>query len=89
MLVKSANDVAVAVAEAVGGSEASFVAAMNAEAARLGMSGTRFANANGLHDDRQVTNARDMAVLMLAVLSYPSTIPACSGRRRLRSTGAR
>ncbi len=70
MMVKSANDVAVAIAEAVGGSEASFVAAMNAEARRLGMSGTRFANANGLHDDRQVTNARDMAVLMLVVLSY-------------------
>jgi D-alanyl-D-alanine carboxypeptidase len=72
MMVKSANDVAVAIAEAVGGSEASFVAAMNLEAARLGMSGTRFVNASGLHDDRQVTNARDMAVLMLAVLSYHS-----------------
>jgi len=36
------------------------------------MSGTRFVNANGLHDDRQVTNARDMAVLMLAVLGYHS-----------------
>ncbi|WP_445501058.1 D-alanyl-D-alanine carboxypeptidase family protein [Microvirga sp. G4-2] len=70
MMVKSANDVAVAIAEAVGGSEASFVAAMNAEARRLGMSGTRFVNANGLHDDRQVTNARDMAVLMLVVLGY-------------------
>lgn len=70
MMVKSANDVAVAIAEAVGGSEATFVTAMNAEAARLGMSGTRFVNASGLHDDRQVTNARDMAVLMLAVLSY-------------------
>ncbi|RDI58000.1 D-alanyl-D-alanine carboxypeptidase family protein [Microvirga subterranea] len=69
MMVKSANDVAVAIAEAVGGSEASFVAAMNAEAARLGMTGTRFVNANGLHDDRQVTNARDMAVLMMAVVS--------------------
>ncbi len=70
MMVKSANDVAVAIAEAAGGSEAAFVAAMNAEATRLGMSGTHFVNANGLHDDRQVTNARDMAVLMLAVLSY-------------------
>jgi D-alanyl-D-alanine carboxypeptidase len=70
MLVKSANDVAVAIAEAAGGSEAAFVAAMNVEATSLGMSGTRFVNANGLHDERQVTNARDMAVLMLAVLSY-------------------
>jgi D-alanyl-D-alanine carboxypeptidase len=70
MMVKSANDVAVAVAEAIGGSEAAFVAAMNAEADRLGMSGTRFVNASGLHDGRQVTNARDMAVLMLAILTY-------------------
>jgi D-alanyl-D-alanine carboxypeptidase len=72
MMVKSANDVAVGIAEAIGGNEASFVAAMNAEATRLGMSGTRFTNASGLHDERQVTNARDMAVLMLAILSHHS-----------------
>jgi D-alanyl-D-alanine carboxypeptidase len=70
IMVKSANDVSVAIAEAIGGSEESFVAAMNAEARRLGMTGTRFVNATGLHDDRQVTNARDMAVLMLVLLSY-------------------
>ncbi len=70
MMVRSANDVAVAIAEAVSGNEAAFVAAMNGEARRLGMSGTRFVNASGLHHDRQVTNARDMAVLMLAVLSH-------------------
>jgi len=62
--------VAVAIAEAVSGSEAVFVTAMNTEARRLGMSGTRFVNASGLHHDHQVTNARDMAVLMLAILSY-------------------
>jgi D-alanyl-D-alanine carboxypeptidase len=72
MMVKSANDVAVAIAEAIAGSEVAFVAMMNAEAMHLGMSGTRFANASGLHDERQVTNARDMAVLMLAILSYHS-----------------
>jgi len=72
MMVKSTNDVAVAIAETVAGTEQAFVAAMNAEAARLGMSGTRFANANGLHDDGQVTNARDMAVLLLAMVrSHP------------------
>ncbi|WP_114944992.1 D-alanyl-D-alanine carboxypeptidase family protein [Microvirga calopogonii] len=70
MMVKSANDVSMAVAEAIGGSEEAFVAAMNAEARRLGMTGTRFVNATGLHDDRQVTNARDMALLMLVLLSY-------------------
>ncbi|WP_262268507.1 MULTISPECIES: D-alanyl-D-alanine carboxypeptidase family protein [Microvirga] len=70
MMVKSANDVTFAVAEAIGGSEEAFVAAMNAEARRLGMTGTRFVNPTGLHDDRQVTNARDMAVLMMVLLSY-------------------
>lgn len=70
IMVKSANDVSVAIAEAIGGSEEAFVAAMNAEARRLGMTGTRFVNATGLHDDRQVTNARDMAVLMMVLLSY-------------------
>lgn len=70
MMVKSANDVAVAIAEAVSGSEVAFVTAMNAEARRLGMSGTRFINASGLHHDHQVSNARDLAVLMLAILSY-------------------
>jgi D-alanyl-D-alanine carboxypeptidase len=70
MMVKSANDVAVAIAEAVSGSEIAFVTEMNAEARRLGMSGTRFVNASGLHHDLQVSNARDLAVLMLAILSY-------------------
>ncbi|MFL5190940.1 MAG: D-alanyl-D-alanine carboxypeptidase family protein, partial [Microvirga sp.] len=70
MMVKSANDVSFAIAEAIGGSEEAFVSAMNQEARRLGMTGTRFVNPTGLHDDRQVTNARDMAVLMLALLSY-------------------
>jgi D-alanyl-D-alanine carboxypeptidase len=70
MMVKSANDVAVAIAEAVSGSEVAFVTAMNAEAGRLGMNGTRFVNASGLHHDHQVSNARDLAVLMLAILSY-------------------
>jgi D-alanyl-D-alanine carboxypeptidase len=70
MMVKSANDVSFAIAETIGGSEEAFVSAMNQEARRLGMTGTRFVNPTGLHDDRQVTNARDMAVLMLALLSY-------------------
>jgi D-alanyl-D-alanine carboxypeptidase len=67
MLVRSANDIAVAIAETVKGNVPDFVAAMNDEAARLGMSATRFRNPNGLDDDEQVTNARDMAVLALAI----------------------
>ncbi|MFQ0813674.1 D-alanyl-D-alanine carboxypeptidase [Brucella anthropi] len=63
MLVKSANDVAVAVAEAVGGTESAFVQRMNAEAQRLGMVGSHFANPNGLHNPNNYTTARDLAVL--------------------------
>ncbi len=63
MLVKSANDMAYAVAENVGGNEPAFVVRMNAEAQRLGMTGTHFANPNGLFDPQNYTTARDLAVL--------------------------
>jgi D-alanyl-D-alanine carboxypeptidase len=69
IIVKSANDIAVALGEAVGGSEAKFVAMMNAEARRLGMVATHFENPHGLPDDGQTTSARDMAVLTRAILS--------------------
>ncbi len=63
LIVKSANDVAVMLAERVGGSEPAFVERMNATAKRLGMTRTHYFNANGLPDDQQVTTARDMAIL--------------------------
>lgn len=68
MMVKSANDVAVAVAETIGGSEAGFAARMNAEAQRIGMNRSRFVNPHGLPDPRQVTTARDMALLARTIL---------------------
>jgi D-alanyl-D-alanine carboxypeptidase len=72
MLVKSANDIAVAVGETIGGSEAGFVALMNAEARRLGMVSTQFRNPNGLPVSGQMTTARDLAVLARAILlGYP------------------
>ncbi len=67
ILIKSANDVAVALGEAISGSEAKFIAEMNAEARRLGMSNTRFTNPHGLPDNGQVTTARDMAILAMAL----------------------
>ncbi len=92
MLVKSANDIAMAVAETVGGSQAKFVARMNAEAARLGMASTHYDNPNGLPDNGQLTTARDLAVLASAILAdfpeYASyfEIPAIkAGKRVLRS----
>jgi D-alanyl-D-alanine carboxypeptidase len=72
LLVKSANDVAVAVAEAVGGSNDQFVAMMNAEAQRLGMNSTRFINPHGLPGQGQYTTARDLAILALHIKAeYP------------------
>lgn len=68
MLSVSANDVAVAIAETVAGNEAAFVARMNQSAAQLGMSATHFVNPNGLFDKKQVTTARDLAVLGHAVV---------------------
>jgi D-alanyl-D-alanine carboxypeptidase len=72
MLVSSANDAAFAVAERIGGSESGFVQRMNATAQRLGMVDTRFQNPNGLPDNAQMTTARDLAVLALALIhDYP------------------
>ena len=65
MLVKSANDIAVAVAEAAAGPE--YQKGMNAAAAKLGMTGTNFANANGLHSTKNYSTARDLAVLTRAL----------------------
>jgi D-alanyl-D-alanine carboxypeptidase len=69
LIIKSANDVAVMLAEAVGGSERGFITRMNATAKKLGMTRTKFVNPNGLPDDRQVTTARDMARLARAVIA--------------------
>ncbi|MDO9417477.1 D-alanyl-D-alanine carboxypeptidase family protein [Pararhizobium sp.] len=67
LLVKSANDIAVAISETVGGSEPAFVAQMNAEAARLGMSSSHFINPHGLPGAGQYTTARDLAVLAITL----------------------
>ncbi len=76
LIVKSANDVAMAMAESVAGSEAAFVARMNAEAARIGMTDSQFANPNGLHDPAQYTSARDMALLARRIVEeFPQYAP--------------
>jgi D-alanyl-D-alanine carboxypeptidase len=68
LVTKSANDAAVALAEAMEGSESEFAQAMTQRARALGMHHTYFTNASGLPDARQVTSARDMAMLALAML---------------------
>ncbi|MCD1265540.1 D-alanyl-D-alanine carboxypeptidase [Shinella sp. AETb1-6] len=67
ILVKSANDVSVAIAESISGSEPAFVERMNAEARRIGMSSSRFINPNGLPGKGQYTTARDLAVLAVTL----------------------
>jgi D-alanyl-D-alanine carboxypeptidase len=68
VILQSANDAAVVLAERLGGSEAKFAELMTAKAATLGMVRTQFRNASGLPDAEQVTTARDMAVLAMALL---------------------
>lgn len=70
--VKSANDMSVALAEHMAGSEAKFAALMTLRAQELGMLNTRFVNASGLPDSRQISTARDIAILSRAVMrDYP------------------
>ncbi|HTK12825.1 MAG TPA: serine hydrolase [Xanthobacteraceae bacterium] len=68
MMVHSANDMAVVLAEGVSGSIDKFAEEMNTNAQRLGMTQTTYVNPNGLPDDRQVTSARDMAILVRSLL---------------------
>jgi len=67
VVTRSANDVAVAIAEAVGEDEASFAQMMTRKAHALGMSRTNYRNASGLPDDAQVTTAHDLTILARAV----------------------
>ena len=70
--VRSANDMAMALAEHIGGSQDRFAAQMTLKARELGMTQTRYVNPNGLPDARQLTSARDLAILARAVMrDYP------------------
>ena len=72
LVTKSANDIATAVAEAIGGTEFQFAQQMTREARRLGMSNTTFQNASGLPHRRQVSTPLDMALLSQALIrNYP------------------
>lgn len=76
MLIKSANDIAVAIGETVSGSEPAFVNQMNAEAKRIGMTSSHFVNPNGLPGAGQYTTARDLAVLAITIKrEFPEYAP--------------
>ncbi len=81
LITKSANDVAVAVAEHMAGSEARFAQLMTQKARQLGMTATQFRNASGLPDPDQVTTARDMITLALRLQDdFPQHYPLFSTR---------
>lgn len=81
LIVRSANDAAVALAEAVSGSEAAFATAMTHQARALGMHQTVFSNASGLPDPAQVTTARDLAILGRALANdFPDRFELFSKR---------
>ena len=76
VVIASANDCAVALAELVAGSEEGFVSAMNKRAAELGMVNTHFENTNGLDDTatNHVTSARDIAIMSRELISHPKIL---------------
>ena len=76
VVIASANDAAVALAEHVAGSEEAFVAQMNARAAELSMTSTHFENTNGLDDTvtNHLTSAKDIAVMSRELIKYPQIL---------------
>jgi D-alanyl-D-alanine carboxypeptidase len=95
LIIKSANDAAIMLAEAIAGSHEAFVERMNAKAKQLGMTRTHFGNANGLPSQEQVSTARDLARLTTAALrdfpnyAYLWAMPEMRiGKRRLRNHNA-
>ena len=86
LMIQSANDVAVALAEKVGGTTDGFIQLMNQRAAALGMTNTAFHSVNGLPPARgqqhDVTTARDLAVLCREVLKHPEALRYTGTRQR-------
>lgn len=79
MIVQSGNDASIALAELIAGSEAEFVARMNAEAKRLGLANTNFMNVTGLPQPEHYSTARDLATLAAAVIrDFPDYYPLYS-----------
>lgn len=73
IIVQSGNDASKAIAEHLGGTEEGFAKLMNAEAKRIGMTHTNFANATGLPDPNHKASARDLAILARAIIRDSST----------------
>jgi len=74
LLMKSANDVAYAVAETIGGSEAGFARMMNVKARLLGCENTNFVTPNGLHDDEHQSSAYDLALILSEAIKHEQIV---------------
>ncbi|MDR3552054.1 MAG: D-alanyl-D-alanine carboxypeptidase [Clostridia bacterium] len=78
MAIQSANDAAVALAEAVSGTEQAFVNEMNTEAGELGMKDTHFVNCTGLDADGHLTSAYDIALMSRELLTHKEIFSYCT-----------
>ena len=88
MIVQSGNDACVALAELISGSEDAFVKQMNAEAARLGMKNTSFANVTGLPDPRHYSSAHDLEILAAALIrDFPEAYAQYYSQKEFRYNG--
>ena len=74
ILMKSANDIAYAVAETIGGSEAGFSRMMNVKARLLGCKNTNFVTPNGLHDDEHQSSAHDLALILSEAIKHEQIV---------------
>ena len=81
MYVVSADDAAVAIADAIGGNQRAFARMMNQEAKRLGLSGTHYVNASGLQNSQEYTTVRDVGILSRHLIEhYPIVLKYASMR---------
>ena len=88
MIVQSGNDACVALAELISGSEDAFVKQMNAEAARLGMKNTSFANVTGLPDPRHYSSAHDLEIIAAALIrDFPEAYAQYYSQKEFRYNG--
>ena len=79
LIIQSGNDAALVLADAVGGSETTFVEMMNREAKRLGMTGTSFRNPSGMSDPQHYSTAADLAILVTHLITeFPEFYPLYS-----------
>lgn len=74
LLMKSSNDVAYAIAETIGGSQAGFARMMNLKARLLGCTHTNFVTPNGLHDDDHRSTAHDIALILAEAIRHPEIV---------------